>query len=94
MFEVVGRPANQGFDDVGQFFCHPICYGTPTGHYGPEEGANFVDFGQAIKLGGTALMGYSFLFFWLLSPSVCFMSLGVCMSLILSLVVGSLLSTL
>ena len=29
----------RGFDDVSQLFCHPICYGIPSGHYGPEGGA-------------------------------------------------------
>ena len=36
VFEVVWRLANQGFDDVCQLLCHTICYGTPTGHYGPQ----------------------------------------------------------
>ena len=57
-------------------------------------GANFVDFGKALNLGGTALVGYSFLSFWSLSPPVCFMSLSVCISLFFILVVGSLLRTL
>ena len=46
VLEVVGGLANQGFDDVCQLLCHPICYGTPTGHYEPEGGTNFVYFGE------------------------------------------------
>ena len=55
------------------------------------RGANFVYFGEAIKLGGTALVGYSFLYFESLTPPDCFMSISVCMSLFLNLEVGSLL---
>ena len=51
-------------------------------------------FGEAIKLGGTALVGYSFLYFESLIPPDCFISFGVCMSFFLSLEVGSLLRTL
>ena len=57
-------------------------------------GANFVYFGEAIKCGGTVLVGYSFLYFDSLIPPECFMSFSVCMSLFLSLDVGSLLRTL
>ena len=92
-FKEVGRLANQWFDDVSQLFCHTICYGPPTGHYGPG-GASFVDFGKAINLGEIALVRYSSLYFWLPSPPVYFMSLSVCISLYLILVVGSLLRTL
>ena len=31
IFEVVERLTNQWFDDVSQFFYHPICYGPATG---------------------------------------------------------------
>ena len=41
-----------GMDDTCQFFSHPISNGTPPGFYGPEVGANFMDFGKAIKLLG------------------------------------------
>ena len=51
-------------------------------------------FGEAIQLGGTALVGYSFLNFESLIPPVCFMSFNVCISLFLCLDVGSLLRTL
>ena len=33
-----------------EFLSHTIGDGTPVGHYGPEGGANFMDFGKAIKL--------------------------------------------
>ena len=39
-------------DDACQFFSHHIGDGAPAGHFGPEEGANFVDFVNAIKLWG------------------------------------------
>ena len=94
VFEVVERLASQWFGDVCQHLCHPICYGIPTGHYGPEVGANFAYFGEAIKLGGTTLVGHSFLHFESLIPPVCFMSFNVCICLFLSLDVGSLLRTL
>ena len=45
-------------------------------------------------MGGTALVGYSFLYFESLIPPVCFMSFNVCISLFLSLDVGFLLRTL
>ena len=62
----------------------------PTGHYGPERKANIIYFGEDIKLGWTAHVGYSFLYFGSLSPPDCFMSFSACMSLFLSLEVGSL----
>ena len=46
------------------------------------------------NFGGTALVRYNFLYFWSLSPPVCLMSLNVCISLFLSLLVGSLLRVL
>ena len=42
-------------------------------------------------MGGTALVGYNCLYLMLLRPPVCLMSLGVCINLFLSLLVGSLL---
>ena len=48
-------------------------------------------FWVTIKFGGTALLGYSCLYLRLLSHPVCLMSLRVCISLFLSLLVGSLL---
>ena len=35
-FEVVGDWPTRDLMMQASFFCHPICYGTPTGHYGPE----------------------------------------------------------
>ena len=56
-------------------------------------GANFMYFGEAMEFGGTVFVGYSFLYFESLIPPACFMSFNVCMSLFLSLDVGSLLRT-
>ena len=53
-----------------------------------------MDFGEAIKCWGTALVGYSCLYLLLLSPPVCLMSLSMEMSLFLSWLVGSLGRTL
>ena len=44
----------------------------------------FMYFGKAIKLGGTALVGYSCLYLLVLRPPVCLMSLRREMSLFLS----------
>ena len=83
-----------GVDDVYQFFGHPIGCGTSTGHYGPERGAYFMNFGKAIDFGGTALVGYNCLYLVLLRPPVCLMSLSIAVNLFLRLLVGSFLSTL
>ena len=53
-----------------------------------------MDLGQAIELGGTALVGYSCLYFWVLRPPVCLMSFRRVMSLFLRWEVGSLGRTL
>ena len=42
---------------MSKFFGHPICYGAPTGHYGPEGDTNFVNFGEAIEFGGNSTGG-------------------------------------
>ena len=34
---------------MGQLFGYPIGNGAPTGHYGSEGGAKFVNFGKAIE---------------------------------------------
>ena len=57
IFEVMWELAYKGFDDVGKFFGNTIGDGCPTGNNGPEGGACFMGLGQAIKLGGTALVG-------------------------------------
>ena len=57
VFEVMWGLAYKGFDDVGKFLSNTICDGPPTGNNGPKRGACFMDFGQAIELGGTALVG-------------------------------------
>ena len=49
VFEVVWWLAYQEADEACKFFSHPIGDGAPAGHYGPEEGAKFMDFGKAIK---------------------------------------------
>ena len=46
-----------------------------TGSHGSEGVANLMDFREAIKLGGTVLVGYTFLYTESLSPPVCLMSL-------------------
>ena len=53
-----------------------------------------MDFGKAIELGGTALVGYSCLYLEMLRAPVCFMSLRIDISLFLRLLVGSFLRTL
>ena len=45
-------------------------------------------------MGGTALVGYNCLYFWVLRPPVCLMFLSKVMSLFLSWGVGSLWRTL
>ena len=57
VFEVVWGLVYQGFDDVRKLLGNPICDGPPTGNNGSEGGAYFVDFREAIELGGTALVG-------------------------------------
>ena len=49
--------ANNGFDDVREFFGYPICDGSPTGNNGSEGGACFVYFGEAIKFGWDCTSG-------------------------------------
>ena len=93
-FEVVWGLAYQGFDDVGKLLGNPICDGPPTGNNWSEGDACFVDFREAIELGGTALVGYSCLYLWVVRPPVCLMSLGRVMSLFLRWEVGSLGRTL
>ena len=58
---------------------------------GLRGGTNFVNYGKAIELWGTALVGYNCLYLVLLRPPVCLMSMRICINLILSLFVGSLL---
>ena len=70
------------------------CDGPPTGNNGPEGCTCFVNFGQAIKFRGAALVGYSCLYLWVVRPPVCLMSLRREMSLFLSWLVGSLVNTL
>ena len=41
---------------------------------------HLINFGEAIKLGGTALVGYTFLFIGSLSPPVCLLYLSVLIS--------------
>ena len=60
VFEMVWGLANQGANDVGQLLDHSICDRPPTGHNGPEEGANFLDFGKAIKLRDNCTSGVHF----------------------------------
>ena len=57
VFKVMWGLAYKGFDDVGKLLGNTICDGPPTGNNGPEGGTCFVYFGQAIKFGGTALVG-------------------------------------
>ena len=57
IFEVMRGLAYKWFDDMGKLLGNTIGDGRPTGNDGPEQGACFMDFGQAIKLGGTALVG-------------------------------------
>ena len=86
--------AYKGFDDVCKFFGNTICDETPTGNNGPRRCTYFVNFGKAIKHGGTALVGYNCLHFMMLRPPVCLMSLSREMGLFLSWMVGSFGSTL
>ena len=79
-------------NDVCQLLFHPVCNGTPMGHDGSEGGVNFMYFWEAIKLlGGQNWLGTLFCRWGHLSPPVHLMSLSVCVSFFLSLVVGSLL---
>ena len=52
-----------------------------------------MDFREAIRFWGAALVGYSCLHSVLLRPHVCLMSLRIVISLFLRLLVGSFLST-
>ena len=57
IFEVMWGLAYKGFDDVGKLLSNTISDGPPTGNNGPEGGACFMDFGQAIKLRGNCTGG-------------------------------------
>ena len=48
---------NQGLEDFGKFLGHTIGDRSTTGHYRPEGSVWFVDFGEAIKLGGSTTCG-------------------------------------
>ena len=64
VFEVVWGLAYQGFDDVGKLLGNPICDGSHTGNNGSEGGACFMDFREAIELGGDCTSGIElFVFF-------------------------------
>ena len=81
VFEVVGDWPTRGLMMVSQLLGYPICYGTPTGHYGPEVGAIFMNFGKTIEFRGDYMMGYNCLYLVLLSPPVCLMSFSIVISL-------------
>ena len=66
---VVGRLENQRFDDVSQFFCHPICYGPLLDTMGLRR-CQLCGFWPGHKTWGTELVGYSFLYFWSLQPPI------------------------
>ena len=50
--------ANQGLGDFGKFLGHTIGDRSTTGDYRPEGSLQFVNSGEAIKLGGTQPVGY------------------------------------
>ena len=45
--------AKQGHEDFGKFLSHTIGDRSTTRHYRPEGSVQFVDLGEAIKLGGS-----------------------------------------
>ena len=57
VFDLVRRLAHQGSDDVNKLLGHPMGDHFPPGYNGPNRSAYFKDFGESIKLGGTALVG-------------------------------------
>ena len=49
--------ANQGLEDFGKSLGHTIGNKSTSGHYRPDRSVQFVDFGEAIKLGGNTTCG-------------------------------------
>ena len=80
VFEVVGRLANQWFDDVCQLLCHPICHGTPTGHYG-LMGVPTLCIWVGHETWGDSTCGIQFPVLWVTDSTSLFMSLNVCTSI-------------